>query len=140
MRQSTPIPSVLIFGASRGIGSALADQLAQIGYGLTLAARNRGRQDVLATVLNANSSSVDVTNSAEVEASVAGGFEMHSRLNGVVNCVSAALHPIGRIGEADEVANAIRWFFDPQQSWVTGQLLVVVDGLGSVQTRIVANT
>ncbi|MEO6182323.1 MAG: SDR family NAD(P)-dependent oxidoreductase, partial [Verrucomicrobiota bacterium] len=72
-------PSVLILGVPGGIGLALADQLSQLGYGLTLAARNRGRQDVLATELNANSSSVDVTNSAEVEASVAGGFEMHSR-------------------------------------------------------------
>ena len=27
--------------------------------------------------------------------------------------MSAALHPLGRIGEPDEVANAIRWFLSP---------------------------
>ena len=48
---------------------------------------------------------------------------------------SAALHPLGRIGEPEEVASAIRWFLDPQQSWVTGQVLAVDGGLSSVQAR-----
>jgi len=51
---------------------------------------------------------------------------------------SAALHPLGRIGEPDEVASAIRWFLDPQQAWVTGQVLAVDGGLSSVQARTVA--
>ncbi len=49
---------------------------------------------------------------------------------------SAALHPLGRIGEPEEVASAIRWFLDPQQSWVTGQVLAVDGGLSSVQSRM----
>ena len=53
---------------------------------------------------------------------------------------SAALHPLGRIGEPDEVASAIRWFLDPQQSWVTGQVLAVDGGLSSIQARAVANS
>jgi len=52
---------------------------------------------------------------------------------------SAGLHPLGRIGEPDEVASAIQWFLDPQQSWVTGQVLAVDGGLSSVQPRS-ANT
>ena len=48
---------------------------------------------------------------------------------------SVALHPLGRIGEPEEVASAIRWFLDPQQSWVTGQVLAVDGGLSSVQAR-----
>ncbi|MBM3848277.1 MAG: SDR family oxidoreductase, partial [Verrucomicrobia bacterium] len=36
---------------------------------------------------------------------------------------SAALHPLGRIGEPSEVASAIAWLLDPQQSWVTGQVI-----------------
>ena len=52
--------------------------------------------------------------------------------------LSAALHPLGRIGEPDEVANAIRWFLCPENSWVTGQVLAVDGGLSSVQPRIVA--
>ena len=48
---------------------------------------------------------------------------------------STALHPLGRIGEPDEVASAIRWFLDPTQKWVTGQVLAVDGGLSSVQAR-----
>jgi NAD(P)-dependent dehydrogenase (short-subunit alcohol dehydrogenase family) len=49
--------------------------------------------------------------------------------------MSAALHPLGRIGEPDEVANAIRWFLSPENSWVTGQALAVDGGLSSLQAR-----
>jgi 3-oxoacyl-[acyl-carrier protein] reductase len=48
---------------------------------------------------------------------------------------STAMHPLGRIGEADEVARAIAWFLDPGQSWVTGQVLAVDGGLSSIQAR-----
>jgi 3-oxoacyl-[acyl-carrier protein] reductase len=48
---------------------------------------------------------------------------------------STAMHPLGRIGEPDEVAAAIAWFLDPAQSWVTGQILGVDGGLGSVRGR-----
>ena len=49
---------------------------------------------------------------------------------------SAALHPLGRIGEPDEVASAIRWFLSPEQGWVTGQVLAVDGGLSSLQSRM----
>ncbi|MFZ4115287.1 MAG: SDR family NAD(P)-dependent oxidoreductase [Chthoniobacterales bacterium] len=48
---------------------------------------------------------------------------------------SAAMHPLGRIGEPTEVASAITWFLDPIQSWVTGQVLSVDGGLGNLQAR-----
>ncbi len=54
--------------------------------------------------------------------------------------LSAALHPLGRIGEPMEVASAIRWFLDPQQSWVTGQVLAVDGGLSSVQARPITHS
>jgi NAD(P)-dependent dehydrogenase (short-subunit alcohol dehydrogenase family) len=46
---------------------------------------------------------------------------------------STAMHPMGRIGEAEDVASAIAWFLDPAQSWVTGQVLGVDGGMGSVR-------
>ena len=52
---------------------------------------------------------------------------------------SAALHPLGRIGEPEEVASAIRWFLSPEQSWVTGQVLAVDGGLSSLQSRMASN-
>jgi NAD(P)-dependent dehydrogenase (short-subunit alcohol dehydrogenase family) len=48
---------------------------------------------------------------------------------------STALHPLGRLGEPDEVAAAIAWLLDPGQSWITGQVLGVDGGLASVRSR-----
>ena len=48
---------------------------------------------------------------------------------------SAAMHPLGRIGEPAEVASAICWLLDREQSWVTGQVIGVDGGLGCVQAR-----
>lgn len=49
---------------------------------------------------------------------------------------SMALHPLGRIGEPREIASAIAWLLDPEQSWVTGQVIAVDGGLSSVQPRL----
>jgi NAD(P)-dependent dehydrogenase (short-subunit alcohol dehydrogenase family) len=48
---------------------------------------------------------------------------------------SSAMHPLGRIGEASEVASAIAWLLDREQAWVTGQILGVDGGMGRVQAR-----
>ena len=55
--------------------------------------------------------------------------------NEAVAKASAGLHPLGRIGEASEVASAICWLLDREQSWVTGQVIGVDGGLGHVQSR-----
>lgn len=49
--------------------------------------------------------------------------------------VSEAMHPLGRIGEPDDVASALAWLLDPAQAFVTGQVLGVDGGMGSVQPR-----
>lgn len=48
---------------------------------------------------------------------------------------SIAMHPLGRLGEADDVARAIAWLLDPAQSWVTAQVIGVDGGLADVKTR-----
>ena len=55
--------------------------------------------------------------------------------NEAVAKMSAALHPLGRIGEPAEVASAICWLLDAEQSWVTGQVIGIDGGLGHVQAR-----
>jgi NAD(P)-dependent dehydrogenase (short-subunit alcohol dehydrogenase family) len=46
---------------------------------------------------------------------------------------SVAMHAMGRHGQPEEVAQAIRWLLSPQNGWVTGQTLGVDGGLGSVR-------
>ena len=48
---------------------------------------------------------------------------------------SRAMHALGRIGSPDHVAAAIAYFLDPANDWVTGQVLGVDGGLGSVRPR-----
>ena len=55
--------------------------------------------------------------------------------NEVVAKMSAALHPLGRIGEPAEVASAICWLLDCEQSWVTGQVIGIDGGLSQIQAR-----
>ncbi len=48
---------------------------------------------------------------------------------------SRAMHPLGRLGEPDDVASAIVWLLDPAQSWVTGQVIGVDGGISTVRPR-----
>ncbi|MEM7167453.1 MAG: SDR family oxidoreductase [Planctomycetota bacterium] len=48
---------------------------------------------------------------------------------------SEALHPLGRLGEPEDVASAVAWFLHPAQQWVTGQVLGVDGGLASLKVR-----
>jgi 3-oxoacyl-[acyl-carrier protein] reductase len=48
---------------------------------------------------------------------------------------STALHPLGRIGEPDDVAATIEFLLDPRNSWMTGQILNVDGGLSTLKTR-----
>lgn len=48
---------------------------------------------------------------------------------------SEQLHPMGTLAQPEDVASAIAWLLDPAQRVVTGQVLGVDAGLGSLQRR-----
>ena len=59
----------------------------------------------------------------------------HLTKNPASEKASLAMHPLGRLGEPDDVARAIAWLLDPEQSWVTGQVIGVDGGLGSLRSK-----
>jgi NAD(P)-dependent dehydrogenase (short-subunit alcohol dehydrogenase family) len=49
---------------------------------------------------------------------------------------SAQMHPLGRIGEPDDLVDALRFLLDRERSaWVTGQVLSVDGGFATVRPR-----
>jgi NAD(P)-dependent dehydrogenase (short-subunit alcohol dehydrogenase family) len=47
---------------------------------------------------------------------------------------SAKMHALGRVGQPTDVAPAVCWLLDPETDWVTGQVIGVDGGLGTVRT------
>jgi NAD(P)-dependent dehydrogenase (short-subunit alcohol dehydrogenase family) len=48
---------------------------------------------------------------------------------------SLAMHALGRLGQPEDVAAAIAFLLNPSNSWITGQVLGVDGGLGSLRSR-----
>lgn len=48
---------------------------------------------------------------------------------------SLNMHPLGRIGTAQDIANAVVFLLDPNNSWITGQVLNVDGGLSMLKTK-----
>ncbi len=48
---------------------------------------------------------------------------------------SEAMHPLGRLGTADDVAAAIGFLLSERAAWITGEVLAVDGGLASVRRR-----
>lgn len=48
---------------------------------------------------------------------------------------SLGMHALGRLGKPEDVASAIAWLVDPANDWVTGQVIGIDGGLGSVRPR-----
>jgi NAD(P)-dependent dehydrogenase (short-subunit alcohol dehydrogenase family) len=56
--------------------------------------------------------------------------------NQLIAKASQAMHALGRIGEPQDVAQAIVFFLNPSNSWVTGQVLAVDGGLSSIRPKL----
>jgi short-subunit dehydrogenase len=97
--------SVLITGASSGIGAELATQLAQAGARLTLTARRRDLLESLAQKLSAAGAAAplvvecDVTRDADVTNAVSGCLRQHGKLDVVI-----ANAGFGVVGFLDKLA------------------------------------
>lgn len=48
---------------------------------------------------------------------------------------SVAMHPLGRLGEPDDVAGLMAWLLDPANNWVTGQVIGIDGGRSQLQIR-----
>jgi NAD(P)-dependent dehydrogenase (short-subunit alcohol dehydrogenase family) len=48
---------------------------------------------------------------------------------------SAAMHPMGRIGRAEEVAEVLAWLLGDGSGWVTGQVIGVDGGLATLRSK-----
>ena len=56
--------------------------------------------------------------------------------NQLVAKASTAMHALGRIGETHDVAQAILFFLNLSNSWITGQVLAVDGGLSSLRPKL----
>ncbi|MBG79749.1 MAG: hypothetical protein CMJ39_03440 [Phycisphaerae bacterium] len=46
---------------------------------------------------------------------------------------SRKMHPLGRIGTPEDIANAIYWLLSDSSSWMTGQIIGIDGGLGATR-------
>lgn len=93
--------AVVILGASRGLGRAIAIAAAEAGFSVVLGCRKQSDGDAIATDLTARglmarALEVDVTEYAEVEAALSQARDWRGGLYGVVNN-AGVIAPIGRI-------------------------------------------
>jgi len=52
--------------------------------------------------------------------------------------VSESLHPLRRLGTPEDVARTVAWLLNPENAWITGQVIGVDGGLSRVQPRPVS--
>ncbi|HBB53241.1 MAG TPA: 2-deoxy-D-gluconate 3-dehydrogenase, partial [Legionellales bacterium] len=58
--------------------------------------------------------------------------------NEAMRKASEQMHPLGRIGQTTDIAQVIYFFLQPENNWITGQVLAVDGGLSSVKPRMKA--
>src|SRR6202035_164573 len=94
--------SVIVTGASSGIGASTARLLYAAGAHPVLAARRAGRLAALSEELDgALAVPTDVTDPAQVRDLVAAALDRHQRIDGLVNNAGASLHgPLDQVNLA----------------------------------------
>ncbi len=49
--------------------------------------------------------------------------------------LSEQMHALGRLGQPQDIARAIVFLLDPQNNWITGQVLAVDGGLSHIRPK-----
>lgn len=81
----------VVFGATGGVGEALARLLIQNGSQVFLAGRNHARLQVLADELGMPHQPVDAANSESIDSAVQSAVDRFGRLDGAANCIGSVL-------------------------------------------------
>ncbi|MGD9018008.1 MAG: SDR family oxidoreductase [Desulfobacterales bacterium] len=98
-------PSILVTGASRGIGAAIAEWLGRQGAALSLLARDRKALKAVAkSVRNAGGQALAVDGSvserADCELAVKTAVDAYGRIDGLINN-AGILHPLSALADTD---------------------------------------
>jgi NAD(P)-dependent dehydrogenase (short-subunit alcohol dehydrogenase family) len=56
--------------------------------------------------------------------------------NEAMHHASKTMHALGRIGKSEDIAQAILFFLNPKNNWITGQVIAVDGGLSRVRPKI----
>ncbi len=149
--------TALVTGASRGIGSAIALELSRAGASVVVGYRSGGEEaQKIASEAGGRAVQADVSepeaaqrlveeageldilvNNAGITRDglhvVAPGY-VNTRLTDVLPEEARGLMltntPLGRLGDPDDVAGAVRFLCSDEASFITGEVLLVDGGLG----------
>lgn len=55
--------------------------------------------------------------------------------NEAMRKISESLNPLGKIGQPNDIANLAAFLLNPENSWITGQIIAVDGGMSSIKPR-----
>jgi NAD(P)-dependent dehydrogenase (short-subunit alcohol dehydrogenase family) len=134
--------SILILGATGGIGSAVARKAAARGAKLTLAAQDQSRLDALAAEIGGTTLSLDATRAEDVHQAVQQAIEANGALTGVVNCVGSILLKPAHLTSEEEYRQTLALNLDTSFFLVKSAARAMMKSGGSIvlSTSAVART